>query len=56
MTTDEAAKVAGVALDADGGCSHCAGELIRQLMKLFPEHADVFEGAFEREFGWPLGV
>lgn len=51
MTREEAARVAQIACTADGGCSDCAVRLLQQLAREFPDHKDVFEGAYAVEFG-----
>jgi hypothetical protein len=50
MTDDEARTVGAIACNADGGCSHCAAELIRILQKKFPSQAEVFGGAYLSAF------
>ena len=36
MTLEEAQKVASVLAQADGGCSHCAMNLAREMENHFP--------------------
>jgi hypothetical protein len=37
MTQEEATKVASILLTADGGCSHCANNLFKNIAEIFPE-------------------
>ena len=37
MTLDEAQRVGGILMEADGGCSHCARNLFELAQKAFPE-------------------
>ena len=50
MTEYEARSVARIACGADGGCSDCSWNLVKDLCVRFPEHAETFKGVFEEEF------
>jgi len=42
MTSEEAQKVAAIAVTADGGCCDCAGGLLAQMWDAWPEHRGVW--------------
>ena len=52
MTDDEAAKVAGILTQADGGsCSSCASGLVLLFNAAFPGHEPQLDAAWRAEFG-----
>ncbi len=50
LTEDEAKTVGYIALEADGGCWHCARSLIDMLISAFPEHEALFDRLYREEF------
>lgn len=38
MTGDEAATVAGFAVETDGGCPYCTAAMLAGLQRAFPDH------------------
>lgn len=42
MNKTDAIKVGNIVLSADGGCAHCATNLVAVLRHEFPEHKDLF--------------
>ena len=50
MKTEDAKKVISTLLQADGGCFHCAGTLCRYFINDFPEHKELTEQMYKKEF------
>jgi hypothetical protein len=50
LTDDEARTVGLIACQADGGCPVCSADLVRNLQKKFPAHAETFGAAYRGEF------
>jgi len=50
MTKDEAEKVATIMLQADGGCGHCAFELMKLFVAEFPEYEELTKKVYESEY------
>jgi hypothetical protein len=53
VTAEEAKRVVEIMMNADGGCSYCARDLIRQFVASFG-HADIATAVFgeERGYNW----
>jgi len=54
MLQHEASTVASIACTADGGCSHCATQLLDRLIYSFPEWRSEFEWAYRAAFDEPF--
>jgi hypothetical protein len=51
MTKSEVQKVITLLLACDGGCIVCCTKLIRAFKRLFPQHAELAEEMFRKDFG-----
>lgn len=52
MTVSEIQTIVKIMLTADGGCGHCAGELVKQLIDKFPSFKDEIIKEFKVEYSW----
>ena len=50
MTEDEAEAIAAIMMTADGDCSVCAGNLLCQFYKLYPEMEQAIDRAWVKEY------
>ncbi len=50
MTADEARLVQQVCNSADNECHVCAGKLLEELCRYFPEHDGTFRAAYEEHY------
>lgn len=44
----------GIMVNADGGCSTCAGELVNMAVEAFPEQRDAITAAWHEQWEYPL--
>jgi predicted fused transcriptional regulator/phosphomethylpyrimidine kinase len=54
MTKEEVKKCFEVLKTADGGCSSCVPEIIKEFVSAFPEHKEDIKELLVLETGYPL--
>lgn len=50
MTKEEIITVSMIMLYADGGCSSCASDLMKQLAAEFPEHEETIKNTYLEQY------